>query len=480
MKYIVLLVQFFTITVYSFLFTDPVTITTNAQQSAVAGTEFPVEFTINKGSIAGFAKFQVELPEGLSAREGESKGGSFSISGQNAKIIWTSIPSDASFTIRLMVSSAASVSGEKTITGKYSYIENNNKQQVDFAPVKVKITSGVANSENTTSSETPSVTTNAPKEGQAEVLATRTITPGKSPDEYLIEVLIKKEGVSGFAKLQDKIPEGYFASGHNEDGGTFSYSSSEHAAKFIWTSLPSKEELRVKYKIMPKQEAKHDQNALLEGEFSYLEGGKPLKVFLQSEGLNGTMASPDTATPKNSNQNNTAVVNQQLPADTAKVSPDNSNSAQTSTIVTTDKNTETSSVKSDTAVTQNQQVENVGKQVQENSDKGTKTEEKIVSDVPSAKTGQVMYCIQVGAFRKDVNVAALSRKYSISGIRTEMQDGYTKCLVGSQQVYKSARDDRERIRVKNGVADAFVAAYNGGKRITVQEALMISTQKWFR
>jgi hypothetical protein len=60
-----------------------------------------------------------------------------------------------------------------------------------------------------------------------------------------------------------------------------------------------------------------------------------------------------------------------------------------------------------------------------------------------------------------------------------MHEGMTKFLVGKFPEYKESRNYREAMRAK-GVTDAFVTAYNAGKRITVQEALMITRQKWFK
>ena len=78
-----------------------------------------------------------------------------------------------------------------------------------------------------------------------------------------------------------------------------------------------------------------------------------------------------------------------------------------------------------------------------------------------------------------MDVNTLSAKFKLNGVRTEMQDGFTKCVFGKHSEYKSARDSRETARSK-GVTDAFVAAYNAAQRITVQEALMITSQKWYR
>ena len=58
-------------------------------------------------------------------------------------------------------------------------------------------------------------------------------------------------------------------------------------------------------------------------------------------------------------------------------------------------------------------------------------------------------------------------------------EGLDKFMVGNFSEYKDARSHREVIKQK-GCSTAFVVAYNGAKRITVQEALMITNQKWFK
>ena len=60
-----------------------------------------------------------------------------------------------------------------------------------------------------------------------------------------------------------------------------------------------------------------------------------------------------------------------------------------------------------------------------------------------------------------------------------MAECFSKFMIGNFGEYKEARNNRETIKDK-GCRSAFVVAYNGAKRITVQEALMISNQKWFK
>jgi len=444
MKYILLFIHALTISIYTLFFVDPVTLSTNFPENAKPGTEFTAEITINKGSNAGFAKFQLELPPGFSAKEADSKGGSFTLSGQTAKIIWTSVPSSPEFTIKMTIVVDGSASGDYVVTGKYSYIDNNNKQQADMAPVTVKVASDAI--ATTTRPETTN-TLSPVKEGDAAIAVTRNITPGSTEGEYEVELKIKKDAVKGFAKLQEKTPDGFVAVAGKNDEASFNFSVSEKAAKFIWTSIPAREELVVSYKLVPKKGVKPKTPAFIEGEFSYLENQQSKKYTVEKQEL------PLVAEP--------VATNTVVPTNT--VEPVNTN-----TVATTETVTPSDPVTTNTTVAEPVKTETTAPVSSETTEANSQQ-----------KNSNVHYSVQVGAFKMGVNVKALSARYSLSGVRTEMQDGFTKCITGKHNEYRSARDARENIRSK-GVSDAFVTAYNTGRRITVQEALMITSQKWFR
>lgn len=78
------------------------------------------------------------------------------------------------------------------------------------------------------------------------------------------------------------------------------------------------------------------------------------------------------------------------------------------------------------------------------------------------------YRVQIRAsYQKPASVTYLSKHYHIaqSRIRTDIYRGYYIYTVGSFDTYQQARTERNIIRTKNGVTDAFVVFFKNGRRI---------------
>ncbi|MGY8953559.1 MAG: hypothetical protein ACKVJP_09380, partial [Flavobacteriales bacterium] len=94
----------------------------------------------------------------------------------------------------------------------------------------------------------------------------------------------------------------------------------------------------------------------------------------------------------------------------------------------------------------------------------------------------VKYRVQIAAGANVVDAVYFDQRHKFeAAFNIENHQGWVKYTTGSHSTYKDARDSREVISSAGHEFDGpFVTAYNDGTRITVQEALMISSQKWFK
>jgi cell division septation protein DedD len=471
-KYLFILVNAFTVFIYSLFGGDNgITVSGNIPKTMTAGQEVAIEIKVTKGTMSGFAKLQLDVPEGLSLKELENRGANFSYSDGVAKWVWASLPTESDITVKATLIASSSASGVKTIGAKYSFVENNAKQVVEMVPIEVTIgadggsavtttttqstvvtpTETAANTNTTAAApETNTTAANSNKEPAGNVTVVRTISKGSNDGEYIVNLKVKKGSTRGFARYSDDLPSGVTAKAISTDGSSFSVADGK--VKFVWVSVLIKDELDLSYSLSSNTNV----SMILKGEYSYLEDNQSKKFLLAPEPLAITLNQAATTTATEPVITPTvAVTTPTLAVVTPTETPAVVTPTQTQAVVTP---TETVAVTTP-----------------------TETPKTVVE--PVVKTdGNVNYRVQIGAFTNaNVTASALKQKFGISeNVNTEMQGGFSKFMIGSHGEYKGARDQREVVRNNNGVKGAFVVAYNQSKRITVQEALMISNQKWYK
>lgn len=91
-------------------------------------------------------------------------------------------------------------------------------------------------------------------------------------------------------------------------------------------------------------------------------------------------------------------------------------------------------------------------------------------------TGEVLYYVQLGAFQDSIPSELAEAYFSINGIAEYKRENKTVLAIGPYQKYNVALENKEKMTGK-GISDAFVVAYNKGKRIPLNEAINYTEQK---
>lgn len=464
--YVVILQLF--IAFFSGLLNSDVTMKMEAPGQMNAGNDLKIQINLDKGSVNGFSRFQLELPAGITASAANSANADFTFKDKKVRLIWLKLPDASTLSFSFVLHCDERLKGSFDITGKFSFIDNNERKSVDVPAQSVAIIPSTTID--------PSLIVDIKEFGKASPSIAGTSSSDiacirQKPEwsainnEYVVTLLVNKESLKKFAKIEEAVPAGYTALNIDSKEGIFTFK--DNKAKFLWMNLPAEPYFTVSYKLIPMNTASVQKMApVLKGNFSFINDDKTLSVpilekeadlaNLTPEAVKNILHAPVYVAATNTVAKNTKT--ETIPV-AEKVKPVDKQVVAITTVPALDNKT-----KQLTATTQE-------------TNNSTSVSQEIGNQL--TPLSGLLFRIQVAAGHKPINIKSYFRKYKLdNSVYKESHNGWIKYSVGSFVAYKDARDYRTHIWNTTAIPDAFVAAYNDNKRITVQEALMITNQKW--
>ncbi len=119
-----------------------VVMTSNIPTKLPVGSDVEIEVKINKGSIANFTKYHMDVPNGMDVSEVDSKTGNFTFENNRAKIIWVSVPGEPEFTVKFKVHVSTQAPFQGTINQKFYFLDGGTKKEVEATPITIEFGNG--------------------------------------------------------------------------------------------------------------------------------------------------------------------------------------------------------------------------------------------------------------------------------------------------------------------------------------------------
>ena len=367
----------------------------------------------------------------------------------------------------------------KKIAGDFSFINDNERKQLEVPALIFKVDPELVAEENS-------------KVNNSSTSSVRSIE--KLENEYFITVKTTIDNHKGFARIKEELPMNFTAEAIETAGSIFK--NADGYAKFIWTNLPdSNSEIIVKYKIT--NNIGLDTNFTISGVFS--------SEKLISEGYNSGIDIPETeyvlykeiiSNTETDSIEADITLEEDTKQDTLLELASNNeenivNSKDTEEVI----NETISKVVLDSTIDSFKNVieeEKVNKEVikeiaiEDEEVKVKKEEvvkakkEEFIKNIISAKkvNNNVDYKVQILAGHRIISDKQVSNQFNYNGeYALETHNGWIKYTVGANSKYSDARDSRNKLKNYN-FPGPFVTAYNYGARISVQEALILTSQNW--
>lgn len=454
LKQLILVFHLVSMSFFTIFLSDGIEIETNLPDELVMDSTYIVDVVIKKGDLFGFAKYQQNFPEGFDAKPVETAEASFTFADGKMKFIWMALPEEEEVKITYALTPYDGAPEEAMVEGKFSYIHENERKSYDIPNRMVRVISE--------EDETPKIP------ALAEV--SRVITD-QGDNSYRVDLTIDKQGIYGFIKLEEYLPAGAVA--EVVEGQKSVFSQVDEKAKFVWMSIPEDEELKVSYTVKASEDVKNELMSM-EGNFAFLDENETKTVAVLGQDIEEAATIAQTEEVSEPEPVEEELVEEEV-AEVIEEQPEPEQMA------TPDEDPQEEMTQPEEIAEEIIEEEPVEETVEEEIAEIPEPAPTPVTDIPDPETG-IVYKVQIVAGHKVVNEDFIRKTYKFQEPYViDNHEGWIKYITGQFDVYKQARDKRESlVAEQHNFPGPFVTAYNAGERITVQEALMITNQKWFK
>ena len=468
-KAILIFINIIGFLIFTILNVNDIEITHVAPSEIGINQETEVSIIINKNDFSGPGRLRLDFNQALNidVKEKFNAGSSFTFKDNEVLFIWYDLPNEKNIEITYIITAEEGATGMKKIKGDFSFINDNERKQLEIPDLIFKINKDLIAEEKV-------------EEKTSSVETTRIIE--KADGGYIVTISAKIENHKGFARIKEELPTNSTAEPVETSGSVFK--NVDGFAKFIWSELSdTNEEIIVKYKLNNFNNI--DSIFSIKGVYS--------SEKLISDGFNSGVAIDETTyiPVLNNNEilankvekNNVIEDNKEINEEVIMEKKDAFN--DTELIAENERNNE-KNINNTPKDTQELIVKKIKKNV---IDKIVKLKDQKSNDKADNKNVQnvithrkinnnVNYKVQILAGHQIINSLYLAKEFNYKGdYEIESHMGWIKYTVGNHSEYKKARDSRNELK-NHEFPGPFVSAYNYGERISVQEALILSKQNW--
>ncbi|MFW5820828.1 MAG: hypothetical protein ACOCWA_06025 [Bacteroidota bacterium] len=474
MQNLIMLLSFVVLSIFSWIPTQDIKVNMDAPAEVRAGEEFIVTLQIYKGDLESFSRYTQSLPYGLTAERLNTANADFSFDEQRVRIIWLKLPPEDSITVSYKVKIDPRLTGSFELSGDFAFVNENERNLLSARPghmINIIPNPSIAENERINIEDFQNLAQSGTD--SYKIMQVERSEPEKtSAFEYTVELHVRKGDLSKFAKIEEYIPQGFRVIEGESRNGIFSFN--QGVVKILWMNLPEEREFTVSYKIVPDPGVNiEDFDA--NGNFSYITGNETKSVDIIDEG-----ASPAEFAEQAGDLEEEDLEKIEEPEVTETVEDKVIEEPEKATEVAETEDFEEPAETFEEEVSEKSPVMESQPVEEEAIEPEISTRDTDPSYMLDPETG-VYYRVQLAAGHREINIEKYFKRLNVQDeVKMEFHEGWRKYTTGSFDIYKNARDYRNKIWETTPINGAFVSAYNDGSRITVQEALMITDQKWFR